>query len=220
VLASDAKLHEWLEENPNNFTALTAEAERLLAAKKWAEAKVPLEKSIELYPEQHDAGGAHAMLAKVHRELGESAEEEAMLNKVAELCSDAPDAYARLAEIASARKDWKAVLANAGRFTAVNPLAPEPHRSIAEAREATGDKPGAIRAYRTVLALNPPDQPEIHFRLARLLHATGDAAAKRELLLALEEAPRFREAHALLLELDAKSQGMRTEPAAKTGAPK
>jgi tetratricopeptide (TPR) repeat protein len=143
-----------------------------------------------------------------------------MLKKITELCSDAPDAYARLMEIAAASRDWKAVLANAERFTAVNPLAPAPHRSIAEAREATGDRPGAIRSYRTMLALNPPDRPEIHFRLARLLHATGDGAAKRELLLALEEAPRFREAHALLLELDAELPGAKTEPATKAGAPK
>ena len=220
ALASGPKLNEWLAQHPDNFTALAEQARRLIADKKWAEAKVPLRKLIALYPEQHDSGGAHSMLAHVHRELGESAGEEAMLNKVAELCSDAPEAYARLAEIAAARKDWRAVLANADRFTAVNPLAPEPHRSIAEARDATGDKPGAIRAYRTMLALNPPDQPEIHFRLARVLHAMGDAAAKREVLLALEEAPRFREAHALLLELDAKSPKAKPQPPAKPGTPK
>ncbi len=145
------------------------------------------------------------MLAHVHRELGESAEEEAMLNKVAELCSGAPDAYARLMQIAAARKDWRAVLANAALFTAVNPLAPEPYRLIAEAREATGDKAAPIRTYRTLLSLNPPDQPEVHFRLARVLNSTGDAAAKREVLLALEEVPRFREAHSLLLEMESKA---------------
>ena len=141
-----------------------------------------------------------------------------MLNKVSALCSDAPDAYARLMEIAAARKDWRAVLANAEYFTAVNPLAHEPYRLIAEAREATGEKLAAIHAYRTLLSLNPPDQPEIHFRLARVLHSTGDAAAKREVLLALEEAPRFREAHALLLELDAKTPKTKLEPSAKPGA--
>jgi len=34
------------------------------------------------------------------------------------------------------------------------------------------------------------------------LHRAGDPAAKRHLLLALEEAPRFREALRLLLEMD------------------
>ncbi len=205
ALASEAKLNDWLAKNPNNFTAMMEQARLFISAQRWIDAKMVLLKIIALYPDQHDSGSAYEMLAESHRKLGETAEEEKVLNKVAELCSDAPDAYARLAEIAAERKDWRAVLANAERFTAVNPLAPGPHRTIAEAREATGDKPGAIRAYRTMLALNPPDQPEIRYRLARILHAAGDAAAKREVLLALEEAPRFRAAHALLLELESKA---------------
>src|SRR6185436_7082261 len=125
------------------------------------------------------------------------------------------DAYARLMEIAAARKDWRTVLANAAHFTAVNPLAYTPYHLIAEAREATGDKPAAIGAYRTLLALNPPDQPEVRYRLARVLHSTGDAAAKREVLLALEEAPRFREAHSLLLEMEANAPKAKPESGVK-----
>ena len=212
ALRSEPKLKEWIANHPDNFTALTEQAKQLLGDKQWEAAKAPLKKLIALYPDQHDSGSAYAMFSRVHRELGESAEEEAMLNKVAELCSDAPEAYERLIAIASARKDWPKVLASAALYTAVNPLFPAPYRSIAEAREATGDKPGAIRAYRTMLPLNPPDQPEIRFRLARILHANGDAGAKREVLLALEEAPRFREAHAFLLELDAKSPKQKAEP--------
>ena len=212
ALRSEPKLKEWIAKNPDNFTALTEQAKQLLGDKQWEAAKAPLKKLIALYPDQHDSGSAYVMLARVHRELGESAGEEAMLNKIAELCSEAPDAYERLIAIAAARKDWPKVLVSAAFFTAVNPLSPAPYRSIAEAREATGDKPGAIRAYRTMLSLNPPDQPEIRFRLARILHAAGDAAAKREVLLALEEAPRFREAHTLLLELEAKSPKQKAEP--------
>ena len=52
-----------------------------------------------------------------------------------------------------------------------------------------------------MLKLDPPDQPEIHFRLARLLKEDNAAAAHRHVLLALEEAPRFRAAHELLLKL-------------------
>jgi tetratricopeptide (TPR) repeat protein len=219
-IASEPRLKEWIARNPDNFTALTEEARQLITDKNWAAAKAPLLKLIALYPEQHDSGSAYAMLAKVHRELGDTAGEEAMLRKVTELCSDAPDACARLMEIAAARRDWRAVLANAVHFTAVNPLAPAPYRLIAEACEATGDKPAAVRAYRTLLSLNPPDQPEVHYRLARVLHSVGDVAATREVLLALEEAPRFREAHTLLLELDAKSPKPKQEPGVTPAAPK
>jgi hypothetical protein len=57
-----------------------------------------------------------------------------------------------------------------------------------------------------MLRLNPADPAEIHFRLARLLHASGSPEARRHVLLALEEAPRFRAAHELLLEIAGKEK--------------
>ncbi|MEQ1850867.1 MAG: hypothetical protein ABMA01_04655, partial [Chthoniobacteraceae bacterium] len=204
-LATEPKLKEWIAKNPDNFTALTEQAKQLLTEKKWEAAKAPLRKLITLYPDQHDDDSGYALLARAHRELGETAEEEAMLNKVAELCGDAPDAYARLMEIAAERKDWQAVLRNGGHFTAVDPLSPKPYQGMAGAREALGDRAGAIAAYRTLLALGPDDPAGTHYRLATLLHAGGDPSAKRHALLALEEAPRFRDALDLLLEMEAGS---------------
>ncbi len=75
---------------------------------------------------------------------------------------------------------------------------------------------GAIAAYRTLLNLNPSDPPDIHFRLARLLHAGGDPEAKRQVLLALEDAPRFRAALELLLEISAKPSA---DPGVQKSAP-
>src|SRR5205823_9711693 len=95
---------------------------------------------------------------------------------------------------------------NAKRFLAVNPLLAEPYQYSARAREALGDGPPAIEAYQTLLLLHPADPADAHFHLARLLHQTGDPAAKRHVLQALEEAPRFREAHRLLLEISGQTQ--------------
>jgi uncharacterized protein HemY len=55
--------------------------------------------------------------------------------------------------------------------------------------------------------LDPADAAQVHYQLARLLHARGnaEAEAKRHVLQALEEAPRFREAQRLLLQLEAHS---------------
>jgi len=202
VLANETKAQEWAAANPNNFTALLETAKAKLAAKQWQDAKAPLLKLTALWPEQHDSESAYALLAKVHRELGETDAELAMLNKVVTLCDDAPEACARLIELAAARKDWRAVLANAERFAAINPLTPAPHRFAAEAHETLGETTAAIASYRTLLRLDPPNPAEFHYRLARLLHTTGDAAAKREVLLALEETPRFRAALDLLLAID------------------
>ena len=204
VFAGDEAIRKFITGNPNNFAALLEESRQLVSEKKWAAAKVPLQKLIELYPEQHETDGPYALLARVQRELGETDAERATLTKLAELSADATDAFARLMELAAEKKEWPQVLDYSARYIAVDPLRPAPHRSEAEAREALGEKPKAIAAYRTLLQLAPPDAPEMRFRLARLLHATHDPAAKREVLLALEEAPRFRAAHELLLEIAGK----------------
>ena len=200
-VGSEAAVEKFIAENPDNFEALMVQADRLLDAGRWAAAKGPLKKVIERYPEQHQADSAYARLARVHRELQETAEETAVLVRLADLAADATEAFQRLMELAVARQDWPAVLDYAARYHAVDPLRPEPHWLEAQAHEATGQRPAAITAYRTLLQLGPADPAEVHYRLARLLHAEGDPAAKREVLLALEEAPRFREAHALLLEI-------------------
>jgi tetratricopeptide (TPR) repeat protein len=212
-MRSPPRLKEWLEKNPDNFTALSQQAEKLIEAEQWEAAKKPLNRLISLYPDQHAADSAYAQLAVVHRKLGEAAQEEAMLKRVAELSAEAPDVYERLMEIAAERKDWKLVLANAEQFAAVNPLFPALHRYAAEAHEALGNKTGAIVSYRALLQMNPTNPAQAHFRLGKLLHETGEGEAKRHVLLALEEAPRFRAALDLLLE-------MNEEPSARGGVPK
>jgi hypothetical protein len=55
------------------------------------------------------------------------------------------------------------------------------------------------------LLLDPIDAAELHLKLATALRETSDLpAAKRHALLALEETPRYRAAHKLLLELAAQ----------------
>ena len=78
---------------------------------------------------------------------------------------------------------------------------PQPYRYLALAREANAKPDEAIDAYRVMLRLDPPDPAETHFRLARLLHEKKDPATRRHILQALEEAPRYRDAHKLLLAI-------------------
>ena len=141
------------------------------------------------------------MLATVHRGLNETTEERAALEKWASQEADALDAYSRLMELSESTSDWKTVTQNAERFLAVNPLLPQPYRFLATASEKLGDTPQAIVAYEKLLLLDPADPADVHFRLARLMRVNNDPAAKRHVLQALEEAPRYRDAHRLLLEL-------------------
>jgi len=206
-IATSQAAQKLLAEKPNNYDAILAYAEKLLGAKQWATAKQHLQKLLELYPDQRDPEGPYLMLARAQRELGEADAEVATLTKLADLTPEATDAFARLMEIHAARKAWPQVQDFSARARAVDPLKPEPYRYAADAAEATGDRVAAIAAYRTLLRLDPADPAEMHYRLARLLHADRQPEAKRQVLLALEEAPRFRAALQLLLEIAGQSAG-------------
>lgn len=165
-----------------NYWLLTQSAVRLMEAKNWAGAKEPLQQLVSLHPTDTGSSSAYAMLARVHRELGEASEEHAILSRWATLDAEALDAYLRLIDIAAAASDWPEVRRNAERYLAVNPLVAAPYRRLAEASEAAKDFPTAIASYQTLLRLDPPNPPDIHFPLARLLYAAGDPTARRHVL--------------------------------------
>ncbi len=199
-----ADLAAWMAAHPESYVALTERAQALLKKREWEAAKEPLRKLIERYPNQHEADSAYVMLARVHRELGETEEELAQLRKVVELSSDAAPAHERLIEIGTARKDWALVRESTEALAAINPLRPTLHRARAEAAAALKNPQEAIAAYETVLKLDENAPPETHFRLAQQYRAAGQAEpARRRLLEALEETPRYREALKMLVEMNA-----------------
>jgi len=196
-----------------NFYVLTRVAKKLLTQKKYQEAKAPLDKLLQFFPGNTGPDNCYALLAAAHRGLNETNDERIVLTTLAALEADDLDTYARLMELGAERKDWGAVATNATRYLAVNPLVALPYRYLAEAAEKLNQPESAIAASTTLLQLDPPDPAGTHFLLARLLHQKGDARAKRHLLQALEEAPRFREAHRLLLEMIPKTAAAPPPPA-------
>lgn len=188
-----------------NFYALMEEAARFLEEERWEEAKKAAEALVRLCPEFVDAEpNPYLLLARARRELGEFEEERKTLEALAGRSSDSYGSYLRLMELAEEAGDWSEVRRNAERALAVNPMAPQPYRLRALAAEAEGEPDGAADSWRTLLKLEPDDLAEAHYRLAKLLRVRDrpeeKASAKRHLLLALEAAPRFREAHRLLRE--------------------
>lgn len=200
--ASAAEWAAWNAAHPDNYHGLLGWAGALVAERRWQDAKAPLQRLVGLYGPHGGAGGAYALLAEVHRRLGETETERAVLEEVARSSDDAVDAYLRLMELAAEAGQWEAVVQNAERMLAVNPLVAAPHRYLARAAEQLDQPSGAIAAYRALLLLADEDVVDTHFRLARLLADEGDlAAARRHVLQSLEEAPRWREAQQLLLAI-------------------
>jgi tetratricopeptide (TPR) repeat protein len=193
---------EWIEDHPDSIPGLLVYARLLMAQEDWEAAKKPLQKMVELYPDYAGADSPLRLLAVVHRELGETDQERAVLNQLARLDSDAVTEYLRLLELCTAAGDWQQTIELAEATIAVNPLIRAPHRYLAEAAEKTGDDARALAGLSALLEMDPFDPAETHFRVAKLLEKQGDtASAKRHLLQSLEEAPRYRDAQRMLLEL-------------------
>ncbi len=209
----------WAKDRPTNFWAMNFKAHDLVEAKKWEDAKPILNRLIELYPGFSGSDSAYRLLAAAHRALGETRLEGEVLERFAEQDDEAIDAYSRLMELGSAAKSWTTVIENSRRYLAVNPLVALPYRYLAEASEKSKDTTGAINAYKTFLILDPPDPANILFHLAQLEYGHGAPEARRHVLQALEEAPRFRAALQLLLEIDPSPSPDNIKQSDRTVAP-
>lgn len=198
----DEKL-AWIEAHDDNFYALQARARRLMREEKWSEAKNPLNRLLDAYPEYVEPDNAYMLLALCHAELGETAEQQERLFQLAERDDDCLEAYLELIRFAEQEEDWPAMAEYARRALAVNPLLRTAHRALAEASAALDHPQEAIRSYNALLHFEATDAAEVHYRLAQLLQQTDNLlAAKRHVLEAIETAPRYRDALKLLLELN------------------
>jgi tetratricopeptide (TPR) repeat protein len=197
----------WKNTHTNNYYLKMEEAQKWIDAKDWADAKPALESLASSYHGERRAENPLWLLALAERNLKDTNAELATLQQFAAQEADFADLYVRLIDLCSARQDWPGEMKYAQRLLAVNPLIAAPYAALAEAGAASGKTPEAIDAYRKLLLLDPPDPAEAHFQLARLLHAQGgeEAEARREVLKALEEAPRFRDAQRLLLDMEGHS---------------
>jgi tetratricopeptide (TPR) repeat protein len=199
---SAATVEAWLKQHPRSFWGMRRFGAQLVIEQRWSRAIEVLERLKGLYPDYVGPENAYMLLATVYRHRSDEKAERKVLEELAEKDGSATAAYARLLELAEGAGDWHGVTKNARRLLAVNPLTPDPHRRLARAALQLGQRDVALASYRALALLSDTEQPEIHFQLGKLLHADGKREeARRELLRALEEAPRFLEAHRLLLEL-------------------
>lgn len=191
----------WLANHPNSFWALSLYANNLLAEEKWQQAKEPLAKLISLYPAHTGQDNPYRLLAQVHRKLGETEQEAQVLGKWAALSPDAAEAYDRLMEIGMEQKNWAQVNENGDRYLATYPLSSTIYLRLGRSCEELGQQKRAVESYERLLLLDPADPVDVHYRLAQLLRRQNPTSAKRHVLEALADAPRFRQGHELLLEI-------------------
>jgi tetratricopeptide (TPR) repeat protein len=192
--ATIAQLEHWQSMQTELHETVQSEDWRLVAAK--------AAETIALFPDYVDEGSAYIAKARAHRELSETALGIDTLLEYRRRGGHDPDALIALAR----------ALGEAGRnddaidvfedVLMVAPLRAEVHREFGERLTAAGRHREALVEYQALLAMNPQDLADAHFRLAKTHVALDDRAKGREhLLYALEIAPHYREAQQLLLEV-------------------
>jgi len=124
--------------------------------------------------------------------LEETDAERATLAKLASIDYEAADVNLRLMELSRPPRTGRG-RAQRAPLPGNNPLVAPPWRYLAQATtNSVMPPPPSPRTARYSARSGHPG--EVHFQLAQLLQRNRDPAARREVLLALEEAPRHRAA--------------------------
>lgn len=163
-----------------------------------------LKRAAELFPFYSASGNPFELMADIYESRGQKQESAAQLEALTRVNETNGDAFARLARLRVAMKDWKSAVEALKQCFYAQPFDASLHKLAGDAYLESGNTSEAIREFRVTISLAPPDLAEAHFDLARALEAAGNRTeARREVVRALEIAPGFEKAQELLLKLRA-----------------
>ena len=193
----------WYQEHPESYAAIERELKSLLERQEWAQALVQAERLRDLRPEDSREDSVYAFMAGIHRELHDVPAEREALRTVVQRTSSAVDALRRLCEIDESSQNWEGLKQWSDLWIEVQPLSSQAQSSRARAADQLNEWETARNAWRACLALDPAEESYFRFRLAYATHQLGLAEeAKKEVLLALEDSPRYSDALRLLLTIN------------------
>jgi cellulose synthase operon protein C len=174
-----------------------------LEGKRWADAIAAANRAIEIYPEYIDDGTGYLVVAQAARELQDTTLVRETLKTYWQKGGRNTAALDELSDFLLQAKEVQPALAVLRTLTRAEPLVAERHAVLGELLSDMGIHGEALVEFRSVLALEPFDRAAAHFRVARSLHELQRTReARLEVLLALEIAPRYRPALALLVEIN------------------
>ncbi len=196
--ADDLKTFQ--QAHPEHYPAGIALARHLINADPDA-ARTELERLVSLFPEDDSPGGARKLLGQVLRRQQELQEEKTVMEDHLRITANDLEAAARLFELAIQMNDFAQAVTVGRQVLAIDPARPAILRPLADAAVAADESAFAVQCLKALIELDPSQTPRWRLRIARLVQPSDLQEARRQTLLALEETPRFREAHRFLLEL-------------------
>ncbi len=193
-----SQFDEWVE--------IVNSVNRASQSSQWATVVALASQANEIYPEFVGTGSTWVALHDAYVALGQHDEAVAALKTWYEHGGYRPDLLHQLAH--RLRDDGQTTLATEvlESINWVYPANIDLHERLGQDYFATGEYNKALREFKSLLGLNPHDKSVVYLDIARTYQQLGDTRlAKRNVLQALEQAPFFREAQDLLLELTGDS---------------
>jgi cellulose synthase operon protein C len=162
------------------------------------------ERAQRLFPEYTGPDSPYRIMYAVHQGREDTRRAADALRQLVDRNETDYDAHLRLADLLEHLGDARGAAAVLERAMYIDPFEPQVHVRLAKLYTATGQHAKAVRERRAVLALDPVNRADAHYRLALALNEAGQRDdARRQVLRALEIAPNFADAQDLLLRLRA-----------------
>ncbi len=196
ALATLAEAHQ------GTYPIQIAAGRAALAGGDLATARRTLERAVALVPFAGGEAGPRGLLAQVLEKQGDRAGAVTLLSDALEHDTAGLETARRLATLARETGDRQQLEKAQRRIVEVQPFDGTEHSALARLFLDTGNASGAVLHFGLAMAAGPADPAGARTDLAEALLAAGDrAAAKREILTALEATPRYERAQDLLLAI-------------------
>ena len=184
------------------FTAKLGQGRALAQAGQTDAAIAALERAKTLFPQYTGDDGPSWHLAMIYKAKGDLRRAADELKTLVSMNEISYKAHLELAELLEKLGDPKGAAEALDGAMYINPFELPVHQRLAELYRAAGDARKVVRERRAILALAPVDRAEALYQLAVAYRDAGDqAAARKTVLLALEDAPNFEKAQSLLLTI-------------------
>lgn len=202
LMSSPERLQALLAEQPDNFFANLKMAGYYRERGEEEAAIGLLSRAKRVFPAYAGPDSPYRQLSRIYRQGGLTGAAIDELRQLTDMGGADLESLATLAawlREAGRSQEAAAVLE---RAIHVYPFDRDTHQQLGDLFLGEGEAAAAVREYRALLALRPPDRAAAHYQLARALLRLGRRVeAKAEILSSLEIAPGFEPAQELLLTL-------------------
>ena len=202
LINSPERLEALLDEQPHNFFANLKMA-GYYRERGEEDAAIPLlSRAKSVFPAYAGSDSPYRQLSRIYRQRGQNEAAIDELRQLTDIHGADLESLTTLATWLAEEERSQEAAAVLERAIQVYPFDRETHQQLGDLFMGTGEAAMAVREFRALLALQPPDRAAAHYQLARALFRLGQRVeAKSEVLSSLEVAPGYEPAQELLLTL-------------------